>query len=360
MDNTRIRRPKSPALPPPPSPASLVRSKSRSSAAITLPENNSCAANTSQRSNIHRSKSVTKSRTKNKDEENLNPLNCKTKAGFTKPLKSSPATSPSAWALSPGRSLGSPFVLSPLTAVEPAVVDGRRGKLGGQRGGAVSGVLRFFRPKKAAAMTAEAEELHRFRILQNRLLQWKYVNVRAEISMANVKTLVQDKIFSVWLHNLRMRNRILEKRIEVEKLRKEIKLYRIIFPQVSLLKQWAKLDKRNQESIGSLASVLSTLSLRLPLLHGAKIDIKAFEQALSMAMEVITKLEAMITKSTFQQLEKKLYMLTERLSIFKEQEDSLERLEEAVCSVTTLVAAENSIRIQLIQATNSSKKDPTS
>uniref|UniRef100_A0A0A0LEM6 QWRF motif-containing protein 7 n=1 Tax=Cucumis sativus TaxID=3659 RepID=A0A0A0LEM6_CUCSA len=296
MENTRIRRPKTPALPPPPSPGS----KSRSSPAITLPDNNSCAANTSQRSTIHRSKSVTKSRNKNdKDEENLNPLNCKTKAGFTKFLKSSPATSPSAWALSPGRSLGSPLVLSPLTAVEHAATDGRRGKLGSQRGGAVSGVLRFFKPKKAAAMM-EAEELHRFRILQNRLLQWKYANVRAETSMANVKTLVQDRIFSVWLHNLRMRNRILEKRIEVEKLRKEIKLYRIIFPQVSLLKQWAKLDKRNQESVGSLASILSTFSLKLPLLHGAKIDTKAFQQALSMAMEVMVKLEAMITKRASQ------------------------------------------------------------
>lgn len=81
----------------------------------------------------------------------------------------------------------------------------------------------------------------------------------------------QDRIFSMWLHNLRMRNRILEKRIEVEKLRREIKLCRIIFPQISLLKQWAKLDKRNQESVGSLASLLSTLSLRLPLLHGAKV-----------------------------------------------------------------------------------------
>ncbi|KAL0552950.1 hypothetical protein IC582_006827 [Cucumis melo] len=352
MENTRIRRPKSPALPPPPSPGS----KSRSSAAITLPENNSCAANTSQRSTIHRSISVTKSRTKNKDEENLNPLNCKTKAGFTKFLKSSPATSPSAWALSPGRSLGSSFVLSPLTTVERAVTDGRRGKLGSQRSSAVSGVLRFFKPKKAAAMM-EAEELHRFRILQNRLLQWKYVNVRGETSMANVKTFVQDRIFSVWLHNLRMRNQILEKRIEVEKLRKEIKLYRIIFPQVSLLKQWAKLDKRNQESVGSLASLLSTFSLKLPLLHGAKIDTKAFQQALSMAMEVMAKLEAMITKRTSQQLEKTLYVLTERLSIFKEQEECLEKLEEAVCSVITLLAKENSIRIQVIQATNSTMKD---
>lgn len=91
--------------------------------------------------------------------------------------------------------------------------------------------------------------------------------------------LLQDRIFSVWLHNLRLRNRILEKRIQVEKLKKEIKLYRIIFPQVSLLKQWAKLDKRNQESVGSFTSVLSTLSLRLPLLHGAKVPSQNFYTA---------------------------------------------------------------------------------
>ncbi|XP_022971925.1 QWRF motif-containing protein 7 [Cucurbita maxima] len=355
MDNTRFRRPNSPALMPPPSPTALLRSKSRSSASITAPENNSCAANTSQRSTAHRSKSVTKSRANNKDEENLNPMNCKTKPGFPKFLKSSPAASPSAWALSPGRSLGSPLLPPPKT-VEPAVVYGGRGKLGGRRGSAVNGVLRFFRSKKAGG-TVEAAELHRFRILQNRLLQWRYVNVKAERSMANVKTIAQDRIFSVRLQNMRMRNGILEKRIEVEKLRKEIKLYRIIIPQVTLLKQWAKLDKRNQESVGCLASVLSNLSLRLPLLHGAKSDIKGLEQALSMAMEVMTKLEAMITKRKSEELEKTLYMLTERLSIFKEQEDCLEKLEDAVCSVTTLLAEENSIRIQLIQATNSTRKD---
>lgn len=72
-----------------------------------------------------------------------------------------------------------------------AVADRGRGRLDGLRGGAVSGVLRFFRPKKAAAAAAEAEELHRFRILQNRLLQWKYVNGRAETSMVNVTTLAQ-------------------------------------------------------------------------------------------------------------------------------------------------------------------------
>lgn len=201
MENTRTRRPQSPGLPPSKSPGGLFRSKSRSSAAISLPENNSCAANTSQRPTIVRSKSATKSRTKNKDEENLNPLILFPKvrqekpAGFVKPLKSSP----SAWALSPGRSSGFPLA-PPQTAGESAVVEGGREKSGRHRGGSVGGVLRFFRLKKTTVATAvEAEELHQFRVLQNRLFQWKYANVRAEGSIANIKTLAQVLILNTVL-----------------------------------------------------------------------------------------------------------------------------------------------------------------
>lgn len=50
-------------------------------------------------------------------------------------------------------------------------------------------------------------------------------------------------------------------------------------------------------------------------------------------------LKLWLFKHKLQTLEKTLYMLTERLSIFKEQEDCLEKLEEAVCSVTTLLVS---------------------
>lgn len=57
---------------------------------------------------------------------------------------------------------------------------------GGKRvKGGVSGVLKYFQQKKVSRV--QEEEFHRFRVLQNRLLQWRFVNAKAEAAMAAVK-----------------------------------------------------------------------------------------------------------------------------------------------------------------------------
>ena len=68
-----------------------------------------------------------------------------------------------------------------------------------------------------------------------------------------------------------MRNSIVEKRLQVQKLKWEIKLYEILNPQILLLNEWTKLERRNQESVGKLVTKLSGISVSLPLIHGAKV-----------------------------------------------------------------------------------------
>lgn len=63
----------------------------------------------------------------------------------------------------------------------------------------------------------------------------------------------------------------MEKRIQVQKLKHDIKLYQILNPQILLLNDWAKLEGRNQESVGKLVTKLSGISVKLPLIHGAKV-----------------------------------------------------------------------------------------
>jgi hypothetical protein len=74
-----------------------------------------------------------------------------------------------------------------------------------------------------------------------------------------------------------MRKSILEKRIQMQKLKLEIKLHQIINPQIILLNQWAnKLEKRNQESVSRVARKLLGISVRLPLVQGAKVILFSF------------------------------------------------------------------------------------
>ena len=70
---------------------------------------------------------------------------------------------------------------------------------------------------------------------------------------------------------MKLRKAILEKRVEMQKFKLEIKLHQIINPQILLLNQWAKLEKKNQESVSRVVRKLSGISVRLPLVEGAKV-----------------------------------------------------------------------------------------
>ncbi|KAF3958082.1 hypothetical protein CMV_016965, partial [Castanea mollissima] len=383
METTQTRRRLSVTLPPSPPPR-LPRSRSTSTTTTTtttttipattytLPQNisNSCTPKSSPRVLpivTSRPKSTSKSRILfNKKEENINPSsisisrtqkkqqqqennNNNNKEGLGNKLllqragSSSPRTnniigatkgarsvtnSPSAWALSPGRTLGSP-VMRP----ESPGSGGKRVKSGGG-GGGVSGVLKYFKQKKVS--TLQEEEFHRFRVMHNRLLQWRFVNARAEAAMTGVKRVAEGKIFSVWIRILKMRKIILEKRIEMQKFKLEIKLHQIINPQILLLNQWVKLEKENQESVSRVVRKLSGISVRLPLVEGAKADEESIYQALSIAVGVLDGIEATIAKF-FSKIETVLFILTELRSTFELEDEFLEELEMAIALVSTLL-----------------------
>ncbi|CAL9008477.1 unnamed protein product [Prunus brigantina] len=362
MENTFTRRQQQQSSP------RLLRSRSGTIIpTITLPPNNS------QRFTTPRSKSTTKSRTtsKNHEEERVlvltqnkvqenairsqgTNLNVTTSSFANKLLprgRTSPSPrprissvppprSPSAWALSPGR-----YVPCKVAPESPAVsTKAARVKSSNSGGGSgVSGVLKYFRLQKKVSPIQE-EDFHRFRLLHNGLLQWRFANARAEASLLVAKRVSEAKIFSVWLRTLKVRNFILEKRMQMQKLKHEIKVYQILNPQIFLLNEWGKLDRKNQESVSRLVRKLSGISNTLPLVHDAKADVASVYEAMTTAMLVMEGIEAMVTK-LLPQLEKVLYMVTELLIAQKQQRD----LEENITMVAALEEEEASVRAHLIQ-----------
>ena len=68
-----------------------------------------------------------------------------------------------------------------------------------------------------------------------------------------------------------LRKIIIQKRIEVQKVKHTIKLQHILVGQLSLLIEWKKLERKNQESIDKLTKKLLALSTIVPLTHGLKV-----------------------------------------------------------------------------------------
>ncbi|XP_057950909.1 QWRF motif-containing protein 7 [Malania oleifera] len=227
-------------------------------------------------------------------------------------------SSPSAWALSPGRLSPCPSAPeSPGGMGAGARAKGSRGG-GGGGGGGVSGVLKYFRQRKVSRR--EEEEFRRFRVLQNRLVQWRFVNARAHSAIASANHIAQKKSINSWIKIFRVRSGVVEKRIEMQRLEQEIKLHSIVNAEIRLLKEWAKLENRNSEAVGKLAAALSAIPNRLTLVHGAK-------------------------------AEEAHYLLTELANTAKREKKCLEELGKTISLVSLLEAKEQSLRVHIMQAT---------
>ncbi|KAI3951437.1 hypothetical protein MKW92_029818 [Papaver armeniacum] len=267
---------------------------------------------------------------------------------------------PSAWALSPGRSSPSSstalavLLKSPNNISEPAnrkkVVTESCGSDtdGGGRRGSTGGVFRYFRSKSKVSCAKE-EGSHRLRIFHTRLVQWRLVNACAEMLMAKRNSIAVMKLFSVWSRIYQMRKLMVEKRIQVEKLRHEVKLLQIINPELNLLNKWSKIEKKNSEALTTLSGNLSSLSIRVPLINGAKVDMVSFYKTIRTTVNLMNNIEETVERS-FLEVKETSLLLDQLIDTIRQETRSLEELRNTLAIVSSLEAQEESLRVHLIQA----------
>ncbi|KAG5413913.1 hypothetical protein IGI04_001480 [Brassica rapa subsp. trilocularis] len=238
------------------------------------------------------------------------------------------ASSPSAWALSPGRvstmktssSSSAPSTSMCHTPPESPV---SKAKMRSGGGGAVAGVLK--------------------------LIQLRFINARAEATMANLKVNVEDQLFWVWLRIYKMRKYVVENLIEVQRLRQEIKLRQVLSLQMPLLNEWSKLEAKNCEALSKLTRKLQALSARSPLLHGATVDVVSIHEEMVRAIEVMDEIEDFVIKFLPRQVEIILYEMTELLNMSKQELLYFEELVKSIFLVPVFAANESSLKVHFLQ-----------
>ncbi|XP_054810878.1 QWRF motif-containing protein 7 [Prosopis cineraria] len=213
-------------------------------------------------------------------------------------------------------------------------------------GNGVSKVLKYFRQKKVSSV--QEDEHHRFRILHNRLLQWRFVNARGEAAMVNVKKASEMNLFNVCLRILMLRKRILEKKMERQKVKHGMKIHQLVNPQVCLLNEWEKMETKYEQHINRLIRKLSALSICLPFLD-IKVDVDSLHQAMKAALEIMESIDPLITRYQ-SQVERILYQVTELNTISKQQEEYFQELLRIIHIISTSVENEKSMVALLIQA----------
>lgn len=169
--------------------------------------------------------------------------------------------------------------------------------------------------------------------------------------MANLKINVEDQLFWVWLRIYKMRNYVVENLIEIQRLRQDIKVREVLSLQMPLLNEWSKIDAKNSEALSKLTRKLHALSVRLPLVHGATIDMVSIHEEMVIAIEVMDEIEDVIIKFLPRQVEIILYELTELIGMFNQELLYFEEMDESLLSIPLFTAKESSLRVHILQKT---------
>ncbi|XP_038886141.1 QWRF motif-containing protein 2-like [Benincasa hispida] len=130
-------------------------------------------------------------------------------------------------------------------------------------------------------------DAHSLKMLNNRLLQWRFVNARVDI-ISSVQSLNAERnLFSAWNGISELRESVIAKRHELQLLQHKLKLASILESQMTCLDELDLLDQDFSSSLSGITDALEARTLRLPVDEGAKAEVQDVKDAICSAVDVM-------------------------------------------------------------------------
>ncbi|XP_048227352.1 QWRF motif-containing protein 2 isoform X2 [Ricinus communis] len=137
-------------------------------------------------------------------------------------------------------------------------------------------------------------EVHVLRILYNRLLQWRFVNARADASLSAQRLNAEKSLYNARVTTSKLRESVRAKRMELQCLRQNLKLISILKGQMIYLEELALIDHEYSRSLSGAIEALRASTLRLPVVCGARADIQNVKDAICSAVDVMQAMASSI------------------------------------------------------------------
>ncbi|XP_010687625.2 AUGMIN subunit 8 [Beta vulgaris subsp. vulgaris] len=216
-------------------------------------------------------------------------------------------------------------------------------------------VLSFLADIKKGKKNNQLEEAHQLRLLYNRHLQWRFANARAEGALYIQKLTVEQTLYNVWETNLELWDSVIRKRVDLQQLNLDIKLNTVLSEQMAYLEDWALLERDHATSLNGAIKDLEACTLRLPVTGGAKADIDSLKAAVSSAVDVMQAMGSSVC-SVLSKVEGINGLVSELSELAGQGRALLNESEALLASTSAMQVKEYSLRTQLIQSQEDSKK----
>ncbi|XP_021614352.1 QWRF motif-containing protein 2 isoform X2 [Manihot esculenta] len=137
-------------------------------------------------------------------------------------------------------------------------------------------------------------EVHLLRILYNRLLQWRFVNARADTALSAQRLNAERSLYNAHITTSKLRESVKAKRMELQCLKQNLKLISILKGQMIYLEEFALIDLDFSRSFSGAIEALRASTLRLPVVGGARADIQNVKDSICSAVDVMQAMASSI------------------------------------------------------------------
>ncbi|KAK4255454.1 hypothetical protein QN277_008456 [Acacia crassicarpa] len=272
-------------------------------------------------------------------------------------------SSKSQWALSPGRT-GSPPMsveskekLISFSSLKPPSSPSHPAKGPSHPAKGVDKLINmgfdFFRSKKSSASSTltglnTSDSVYQLRLLDNRLMQWRYANAKAEAVNKTISNQTQSNLQYAWNGITKLQHSVMQKKMQYEKEKLEMKLNFIIHSHIILLEAWGDLERQHISAITVIKDRMHSIVCKLPLIEGAKVDIPSVFVALKHAYELTGSMKSMLT--SFPPLADEVAaLLSELAEVVSQEKLLLDEFHDLFQTISSLKLQESSIKCGLIQ-----------
>lgn len=191
-------------------------------------------------------------------------------------------------------------------------------------------------------------DAHLLRLFHNRLLQWRFVNARADAALSAQTLNAEKSLHGAWVATSRLRESVRAKRTEFQLLKQQFKLISILKEQMVYLEDWATLDRVYSSSLSGATEALRASTLRLPVVGGAKTDLLNLKDAMCSAMDVMQAMASSICllSPKVAQLNS---LVVENANLSAKERVLLEECRDLLSVITTWQVREFSLRAHIAQ-----------
>lgn len=250
-------------------------------------------------------------------------------------------SSKSQWALSPGRSGSPPLSLEsknkPLSFSSLRPQHKSMGKI-------LNMGFDLFRTKKPST----SEVVHKLRLLDNRLIQWRFANARADAVNHNMSLQAESNLIYVLDGLAKLRQTVMRKKIQLERENLEMKLNFVLHSQMKLLEMWGSMERQHLAAISVMKERLHSVICNVPLLEGAKLNVHLVSIAQRHASDLTDSIKSAL--SIFSPLaDETAELLSELAKVVAQEKLLLQEFNDIFHNICALELKESSLMCSLIQ-----------